>query len=106
LSIEERVEEGLKEGLHGLNTVGGRLPTKSRVQANHRAEEGDCAKNERDVVRIGQSSTVLGAGESAAQRRDDLGRERVSPRAGERALSRSKKTDACSRGPTTATSSM
>jgi hypothetical protein len=53
LSVEERVEEGLKEGLHGLNTVGGRLPTKNRVQANHRAEEGDCAKNERDVVRIG-----------------------------------------------------
>jgi hypothetical protein len=53
LSGEERVQKGLEEGLHGPNTVGGRLLAEVGIQTNHGAEEGHSAKDERDLLRAG-----------------------------------------------------
>jgi len=45
--------KGLEEGLHGLNTIRGRLPPKEGVQTNHRAKEGYRATKKRDMVGVG-----------------------------------------------------
>ena len=53
MGSEERMEKGLEEGLHGSDTLRGRLPTKERIETYHGAEEGHCAAKKGDLVRIG-----------------------------------------------------
>ena len=90
-----------------LNTVRGRLLRRRGSKTNHGAKEGHCATKKGNAVSVGPvSQRCQELAESEAQRRDDLGREMVRPRSGERALRRSKKMETCSRGPTTAMSSM
>ena len=50
---EERMKKGLEEGLHGLDALGGRLPTEDSIQTHHGAKEGHCTAKKRDVVRDG-----------------------------------------------------
>src|SRR6185436_6697405 len=46
------MEEGLKEGLHGANTLSSRLPTRVRVSSYHGPKQRNRAMKERNMMQV------------------------------------------------------